>query len=158
PSTSRNLGDLAASARNSRWPVEKLSTAVTSWPRPRRRSTRLLPMKPAAPVTTKRMDSLPWRPISNRPGECVGGMLETCPHEKTSARRPREADAQPVDGVAHVAADQPQPAVAIVAPAHADLLHLVAQPVRQVQDLHVEHVAVDLLPREQVAGRVAVEE
>src|SRR5262249_7837997 len=41
-----------ARSRNRSWPVERLSNATTPWPRSSRRSTRLLPMKPAPPVTS----------------------------------------------------------------------------------------------------------
>src|SRR6187399_997066 len=40
---------------NSGWPVERLSTPTTVWPRESRRSVRELPIKPAAPVTSTRI-------------------------------------------------------------------------------------------------------
>src|SRR3954452_12469127 len=45
-----------APERFSRRPVERSSTTVTSWPRSRRASTRLEPMKPAPPVTRVRIE------------------------------------------------------------------------------------------------------
>src|ERR1700704_5747754 len=50
-STSLKRDDFNAPSRKRRWPVEKLSYPTTLWPVAMSRSTRLLPMKPAAPVT-----------------------------------------------------------------------------------------------------------
>ena len=44
-------GSWSPRARNCSCPVEKLSYAVTAWPSASSRSTRLLPMNPAPPVT-----------------------------------------------------------------------------------------------------------
>src|SRR5688572_19364258 len=51
PRTSLNFGCLTAPSRKRSWPVERLSQPVTVTPSARRRSMRLEPMKPAAPVT-----------------------------------------------------------------------------------------------------------
>src|SRR5262249_1130495 len=68
-----------------------------------------------------------------------------------------EPNGKHVEQVPPVPGDEPEPAVAVVAPAHADLLDPVAAAPRQVQDLDVEHVAVDALAAEQIAGEVALE-
>jgi hypothetical protein len=47
-------GSRAAASMNLLKPVEKLSTPTTSLPPASSRSTRLLPMNPAAPVTNAR--------------------------------------------------------------------------------------------------------
>src|SRR5216683_5369766 len=51
PSTSVNAGCLRAFCRNSGWPLEKLSHPITFLPLSNNASAKLLPMKPAAPVT-----------------------------------------------------------------------------------------------------------
>ena len=51
PSIRRKDAFFKADSRKRRWPVEKLSMPVTRCPRPRSLSTRLLPIKPAQPVT-----------------------------------------------------------------------------------------------------------
>src|ERR1019366_5538508 len=60
----------------------------------------------------------------------------------------------------HVAqrAYQVEPAVGVVAPADGQLLDPVPQAPRNGQDLHVEHVAVDFLPAEQLLGHRVLEE
>lgn len=72
-STSVNRGERNAFARNSGFPVEKLSMAMTSSPRASKRSTRVLPMNPAPPVTSARKILLtypnsmedPWRVVDD---------------------------------------------------------------------------------------------
>src|ERR1017187_5915108 len=54
--------------------------------------------------------------------------------------------------VAQVAAYQIEPAIGVVTPADRQLLDPVSQPSRDGQNLHVEHVAVDLLPAKQLLG------
>src|ERR1019366_9446547 len=79
-----------------------------------------------------------------------------------SLQSPAEPVLQPdPENVAHVmqvAAHQVEPAVGIVAPADGQLLNPVAEAPRNRQNLHVEHVAVDLLPPEQLLGHRVLEE
>src|SRR5450759_2827411 len=69
-----------------------------------------------------------------------------------------QPDPENVAHVAQVAAHQIQPAVGVVAPTDRQLLDPVAQPPRNRQNLHVEHVAVDLLAAEQLLGHRVLEE
>src|ERR1039458_2038296 len=68
-----------------------------------------------------------------------------------------QPDPENIAHIAEVAPRQVQPAVAIVAPADRQLLDPIAQPPRDGQNLHVEHVAVDLLPAEQFLGHRVLE-
>src|ERR1035437_4583005 len=60
----------------------------------------------------------------------------------------------------HIAqrAYQAEPAVGVVAPVDRQLLDAIPQPPRDGQNLYVEHVAVDLLPPEQLLGHRALKE
>src|ERR1035438_2420582 len=69
-----------------------------------------------------------------------------------------QPDPENVAHVAQVAAHQIEPAVGVVAPADGQLLDAVPQPLRDGQNLHVEHVAIDLLPPEQLLGHRVLEE
>src|ERR1017187_76344 len=69
-----------------------------------------------------------------------------------------QPDPENVAHVAQVATHQIEPAVGVVAPADGQLLDAVPQPPRDGQNLHVEHVAVDLLPPEQLLGHRVLEE
>src|ERR1017187_7747574 len=62
-----------------------------------------------------------------------------------------------VDRIPQIPAHQRQAAVAIVAPADGHLLNAIAQPASQHQDLHIEHISVDLLPAENLPRRRARE-
>src|ERR1039458_338003 len=142
PCARRKCGEHKAAPRNSTCPVEKLSKPVTSCPSASRRSTRLLPMKPAAPVT---------RILTSKPRPLVA----PAPRPGHAARaRP---DAENVDRIPQIPAHQRQAAVAIVAPADGHLLNAIAQPASQHQDLHIKHISVDLLPAENLPRRRARE-
>src|ERR1700742_1670396 len=73
PSTRLNAGCFNASLRNSRRPVLKLSKPVTEKPAASRRSTRLLPMKPEAPVTNAFLCEGAIRRGPHRSDELVAG-------------------------------------------------------------------------------------
>src|SRR5665213_587112 len=73
PSASLNSGCLSAPARNSRKPVLKLSKPVTENPAASRRSTRLLPINPAAPVTNAFLFEGAIRRCPDRSDELVAG-------------------------------------------------------------------------------------
>src|ERR1039457_4507591 len=79
-----------------------------------------------------------------------------------SLQSPAEPVLQPdPENVAHVmqvTAHQVAPAVGIVGPAARQLLNPVADAPRNRHNLHVEHVAVDLLPPEQLPGYRVLEE
>src|SRR5437016_2571680 len=66
PRTRWNCGDLLAPSRNRGEPVEKLSKPVTSCPAASNRSTRLLPIKPAAPVTNAFITAFPGTDVADR--------------------------------------------------------------------------------------------
>src|ERR1017187_640698 len=80
----------------------------------------------------------------------------------SSLQSPAEPVLQPdpenIAHVAQVAAHQIEPAVGVVAPTDGQLLDPVPQPLRNGQNLHVEHVAIDLLPAEQLLGDRVLEE
>src|SRR6185295_15214484 len=61
-----------------------------------------------------------------------------------------QPDPENVAHVAQVAAHQIEPAVGVIAPADRQLLDPVAEAPRDRQNLHVEHVAVNLLAAEQL--------
>src|SRR5262249_50705950 len=69
-----------------------------------------------------------------------------------------EADARAIQKSLEVARNRVEPAVAVVPPAHPDLLDAVPLTPGQVENLDVEDVAVDSLASEQVAGHVGSED
>src|ERR1700722_4279674 len=69
----------------------------------------------------------------------------------------RQPYAENIDHVTRVSAEQRQAAVAIVPPADRYLLDAITQAPRYRQNLHVEHLSVDTLPAENLAGRLARE-
>src|ERR1043166_1577220 len=68
-----------------------------------------------------------------------------------------EPDPENIAHVAQVARDQLQAAVRIVAPRNRHLLDAVSEAPRDRQNLHVEHVAIDLLAPEELLRGVARE-
>src|SRR5215471_10920620 len=67
-------------------------------------------------------------------------------------------DPENVAHVAQVARYQVQAAIGVIAPANRQLLDPVSQAARDGQDLDVEHIAVDLLPPEQLLGHGVLKE
>src|ERR1043165_1208078 len=69
-----------------------------------------------------------------------------------------EPDPENIAHVAQVARDQLQAAVRIVAPRNRHLLDAVPEAPCDRQNLHIEHVAIDLLPPEELLRGLAREE
>src|ERR1051326_5909937 len=146
PRSSWKQGEGWACARNSDWPVEKLSKPTTECPSSRSWSVRLLPMKPAAPVTNARKLHLP-----------PGGRRQRGAAARAHAGE-RVADGENIAHVANVSVQQFEAAVSIVVPADGHFLDAEPEAMGQRQDLHVEHVAIDLLQLEELEGDLPLEE
>src|SRR5438128_2353525 len=69
-----------------------------------------------------------------------------------------ESNSEQVNHVVPVSAQQLQAAVAVVAPANTHLLDPITAQLSEIKDLDIEHVAVNPLAAEQVAGHCRAEE
>src|SRR4051812_5276766 len=81
--------------------------------------------------------------------------------ERRCCRRCRTVpapDRQQVPDIPDVPGYELEPAVAVISPAHRDLRDRISALPRNIKDLDVEHVAVNLLSREQLACHVAAKE
>src|SRR5687768_5823872 len=98
-------------------------------------------MKPAPPVTNARIRD-PRSSLALSCGRPVAA----------------QADAKQVPQVSQVPPHELEPAVPVVPPADRDLRDAIPGADREIEDLDVEHVSVDTLPREDVVGSGAPEE
>src|SRR5215470_8669703 len=69
-----------------------------------------------------------------------------------------QADPENVTYVPQIASHQVQTTIGVVAPANRYLLDAIAEPPRDRENLHIEHVCVDLLPAEQFLRHIVPEE
>src|SRR6516165_7618487 len=76
------------------------------------------------------------------------GRNRRCRRLRTCFAQTAEPDAEQVKQVLPIARHELQTAVTIVAPAHTDLFNAIAAPLRQVENLDVEHVTVNALAAE----------
>src|SRR5690349_13551525 len=69
-----------------------------------------------------------------------------------------EANTQNIQHIAPVSRHKIQTAIAVVVPAHANLLYAIAALFGEVQNLDVEHIAIDLLAAKQIARHFTTKE
>ena len=141
------MGWAWAPARNSIWPVERLSTPVTVWPLARRRSVRELPMKPAAPVMSTCM-----RLFLIGDGLAGGGVFFGADGGQTAA------DAEDVFDVLDIAGDHVEAGVGVVTPADGHLFEFGTHANGEGEDFDIVHIAVDFLFGEDGFGEGVAEE